>query len=170
MTDIILRTLRNKTKIMISVMILLLMPVVLLAQPAPMSQQDLALGGISIGDSTEKVVKTYGKPLNIKRHDQNNLEYSYKNIVFYFSKNNEVDYIKTLSSDDANLITTPRGIAVGNSVEDLVKAYGNAHQKDSLGNNIVGYIYGLRYSSFSLLFECDSSTNKIVRISLYDAV
>lgn len=140
------------------------------AAPAPgkLHPNQLALGGIHLGDSIDYVKSIYGKP-RIARFNNNNpayYEYDYGNglLIKFWNESNPKDVVDILVSE-RNGFATPAGIEVGMDADILLKLYGkpDAHH----ARNVIHYwtYYSsensMQYLQFTIM------TEKITEIKLH---
>lgn len=127
----------------------------------------IALGGIQIGSTKDRVRSIYGNPNSIKEHDDRNTrsmydgyveEWTYGNSFKIIFVNGKVDSISSMAK---NGIKTPEGIAVGDDIRKLYKTYGTANR--IAGDGIYNY-YSIDYYYLCISFKVKN--DKIVSISI----
>lgn len=104
----------------------------LLYQPAEARVPDsaLALGGISIGSTEAYVKATYGKPKTLTRtyyapRKSYIREYNYGNSFYISILESTGTVFRMMSMDHHNNVATPKGIKIGSTLQELLRAYGN---------------------------------------------
>lgn len=86
---------------------------------------EIMIGGITIGDSVEKVKEFYGTPESIYGNYLKPITYySYRHSGITFEIMNNTNSVSRITVGIPG-IKTPRGIQVGDSIEKLKKIYGN---------------------------------------------
>ena len=118
-------------KCILFLLLALLLPASLCAA-AEVPEEDVAIGGIRIGSTISYVESIYGEPNRIERPGGWNsfpdnpkvygIHYSYgSSVVMRFRADNETLYAMEVTED--NGFQTPRGIHVGSTRADIIRAY-----------------------------------------------
>ena len=97
---------------------------------ANISNDRMSIGGIKIGDNSQKVIKIFGEPKSITKKIQYNSDinkdYEFKKL--YYNDTFEIycddDIVTRVILSGANDITTFDGIKIGDSKEQMIKKYG----------------------------------------------
>lgn len=124
----------------------------------------LALGGIQIGASFERVLSIYGSPDNVKHLIGRNLSFWSGNSgeIWTYGDSFEITFIdgtaRVITSNLNNGIKTADGISVGDDAEKLWRIYGQAY---SSTKNAYLYCNSIIYIKFTMNGE------KISAISLF---
>lgn len=110
-------------------------------------EEEINIGGISIGSSLDYVEQIYGTPTSKKNFDDimgNGEIYYYNNklIISALNTKNGTTYVNDIVCRESNL-TTPSGFAVGTSYENVLKKYKKVEplSKDRVNNYKQNYIY-----------------------------
>jgi hypothetical protein len=123
---------------------------------------DLALGGVKVNMSKKDVLKAMGKPDRIDNDVKGFHErLSYGNNTTIMLTDNKVRFIETLSTK----YSTPRGLIVGDSKDELIRQYGepsNVLEDKATGNQIFDYDLSGEY----YLFHAEVKNNKIIRLQV----
>ncbi len=90
----------------------------------------LALGGISIGSTEAYVKATYGKPKTMSREyyaprKEYIHEYNYGDSFYISILESTGTVFRMMSMDHHNNVATPKGIKIGSTLQDVLRAYGN---------------------------------------------
>lgn len=97
---------------------------------ADISNDRMSIGGIKIGDSSQKVIKLFGEPKStikkIQYNSDTQKDYEFKKL--YYDDTFEVycadDIVTRVILSGKNEITTFDGIKIGDSKEQMIKKYG----------------------------------------------
>ena len=113
----------------------------------------MALGGIQLGSTKDRVRSIYGNPNNTKEYDSRNTrsmydgyieEWTYGNSFKITFVNGKIDNIKSTAK---NGIKTPDSISVGDDIRKLYKTYGTAKRSDG-----TSHIYYNDYNDVCMAF------------------
>lgn len=123
----------------------------------------LALGGIYLGDSVDKVYSVYGNP-RTKRNNGTIIEYDYGNglLITFWDEAQSKDVVE-IKVTEHNGFATPAGLEVGTHVDALYKLYGKADFHNA--RNVVHY---LKYcntenqNQYLLFTVCEDKITEIV--------
>ena len=127
----------------------------------------MALGGIQLGSTKERVRATYGNPNSIKEHDDRNTRSMYDGYVEEWTYGNSFKiifvngYAEDISSTAKNGIKTPDGISVGDDIRKLYKTFGTANRVT--GNGRYTY-YSIEYYYLCISFAVKD--DKIISIDI----
>lgn len=121
-----------------------------------LTMEDLQLGQLKLRMSSEEVTEALqAHPLQVIMEQNGLLEKRFYDGIELQLLSGEVSYIST-SSDQ---YVTPRGLKVGDSVEELIELYGTPSQ-------IYNNIYSFDFSDEYYLFHAEVKDGKIVRIQV----
>lgn len=140
---------------LIAILVLLTANLCLAAQ---LSDEDYALGGITLGDSANFVKSTYGEPDRVNRHGGTPSSGDVPLLIYYYGDSFVVGIEATtmqvvaLATSMDNGIETPRGVHVGSTLNDLQRAYGILPKAVPANN---GYCYSFGWAQISLEFYVD---------------
>lgn len=100
------------------------------AAEAQVPDSALALGGISIGSTEAYVKATYGKPKTLTREyyaprKSYIREYNYGDSFYISVLESTGTVFRMMSMDHHNNVSTPKGIKIGSTLQELLRAYGN---------------------------------------------
>ena len=105
------------------------------------SADQAAIGGISVGSSTEYIKGIYGEPNSI-RVDENSQNANTQ--TWYYGDTFHIDFINGLAScvvtSGNNGLSTPAGVTVGMKKKAITSNYGSPKTTDKYGNRAI-YTY-----------------------------
>lgn len=109
---------------------------------------EFCLGGISVkGTSTIEYVRSiYGEPQLVSKNDHS-AEYRYGDTVKIKTSTFGNERVFFIETTDNNGFSTPSGLAVGMTAEDMLDMYGDPRSERDLKNGGTCYVYGDKYRS-----------------------
>ena len=134
---------------------------------AEMPRKEMYLGGLTFGSPTAQMLRMYGNP----RNTEGGIEYLYN---CYYGKSVLIGYnayankIFKIVVKDNNGWNTPKGLAVGMTIDKALEMYGDA---DFLQNGDEKTVYAYFHKSgkqndFGLIILVDNATEKILQMNL----
>lgn len=153
-----------KKLLMLTIGMLFVLSTVCFADHLPDSE--FALGGISIkGDVTIDYVRSiYGEPQVVKR-SQHGAEYSYGDTVIIRTSmlnKNHIECVRSIQTTANNGFSTPSGLSVGMTVEDMLDMYGSPRSEGVSKDGGTRYIYGDKYRSGSVGIFIETNNQGII--------
>ena len=128
-----------------------------------LNASDLSMGGLTIGDSADKVYKVLGQPKTTRQGTQGRIHLDYEDIevILYQGK------IFTMISQTPEF-STPRGIREGSTLEDVFKKYGNDYKLSYYENDALYeyFINSVDGTPCLLRFAVHDSDVKVYYISI----
>ena len=128
-----------------------------------LNASDLSMGGLTIGDSENKVYKVLGQPKTTRQSTQGRVHLDYEDIevILYQGK------IFTMISQTPEF-STPRGIREGSTLEDVFKEYGNDYKLSYYENDALYeyFINSVDGTPCLLRFAVHDSDVKVYYISI----
>jgi hypothetical protein len=142
---------------------------VALAAPAAISAADLVVLGVPSNAKKADVIRSLGKPTAEKSLTKSMYEsaVSYGGVTFLFWENSGSSHIGCITIENRDA-TTARKVAVGDSVDKMLAAYGRDYKTRQGGGSLTyQYIWGRANSGdvHGLMFE--TKGGKIVGIVIY---
>ncbi len=134
---------------------------------AAMPRNEMYLGGLSYGSSTAQFLRMYGKPART----EGGVEHMY---TCYYGNSAQIGYaadinkIFSITITDNNGWNTPRGLAVGMTIDKAVELYGNP-DFEKYGAEKAAYVYfHSRGNShdFGFIIIFDNATAKILKLEI----
>ena len=99
-----------------------------------------AIGGISIGVSTEYIKEIYGDPNKIRIDNELNADSQ----TWYYGDTFQIDFVNGIATcivtSGNNGLTTPAGVTVGMRKKEMTSKYGSPSNSDKYGNRAI-YTY-----------------------------
>ena len=100
-----------------------------------------AIGGISVGSSTEYIKGIYGEPTKIRLDESSQATESQ---TWYYGDTFHIDFVNgtaaCITTSGNNGLTTPDGITVGMKKRKMTSKYGRPENTDKYGNRAI-YTY-----------------------------
>lgn len=142
---------------------------------AKMPPDEMCLGGIGYGTSTDKLFELHGEPEANYRGYETSATYVYGGenliLIHYNRETKKIHGLHTLKNVDW---TTPAGIGIGSNISDAVKLYGEPDIK-KVGKTKTAYCYAhekyddilKRYvRDFGFFIGVDNASGKIVELEI----
>ena len=130
---------------------------------AAMPRNEMYLGGLTFGSTTAQMLRMYGSPTKTEGGIEHLYDCTYgKSVkISYDAELNKIFKIKIL---DDNGWKTPRGLAVGMTIDKAVELYGNADfEKYANGKAVCAYFHNNgRANDFGFVIFVDNETDKIL--------
>lgn len=134
---------------------------------AAMSQKEMYLGGVTFGSSTPQLFRMYGFP----NKTEGGVEQLY---TCYYGDGVEISYnaynnkIFQIIVTENNGWKTPKGLAVGMTIDKAIELYGNADfEKYGEDKAVYAYFHSTgKANDFGLVILVDNATDKILRLEI----
>lgn len=134
---------------------------------AAMPQNEMYLGGLTFGSSTAKFLRMYGNPTKTEGGVEHLFSCYYGDTV-QINYAADINKIFSITITDNNGWHTPRGLAVGMTIDKAVEFYGNA-DFEKYGAEKAAYVYfhsrGNRHD-FGFVIIFDNATEKILKLEI----
>ena len=121
-----------------------------------------AIGGISVGSSTEYIKGIYGEPKSI-RIDENNTQ-DKDSQTWYYGDTFLIDFVNGIAScvitSGNNGLSTPAGVSVGMKKKVMKSKYGSPKTTEKYGNRAI-YTYQTDSGVDMMFVVCDDIISEI---------
>lgn len=122
----------------------------------PLSYADMAIGDIKMGDSSESISERYGKPSKKTIvHGNGAPEWIYEKHGFFV----DIDPVWAIRVTSPFKGSTPRGIHIGSTEEEVKKAYPDSYFN---ANGLTGLVQNSTDGAYQVVFELEKGVVKAI--------
>lgn len=134
---------------------------------AAMSRNEMYIGGLTFGSSTVQFLKMYGNPTVTEGGVEHLFSCKYGDSV-EISYNAEINKIFKITVTDNNGWKTPKGLAVGMTIDKALELYGDADFIKNGDEKTVYAYFHLRGNEkdFGFIIVVDNATEKILKLEI----
>ncbi len=126
-----------------SILVLIMILNISICSAKVFNADQAAIGGISVGSSTEYIKGIYGEPTKI-RFDENTQGTETETQTWYYGDTFHIDFVNgtaaCITTSGNNGLTTPDGVTVGMEKKKMTSKYGRPENTDKYGNRAI-YTY-----------------------------
>lgn len=134
---------------------------------AAMPRNEMYIGGLTFGSSTVQFLKMYGSPTVTEGGIEHLFSCKYGESV-EISYNAEINKIFKITVTDNNGWKTPKGLAVGMTIDKALELYGDADFVKNGDEKTVYAYFHLRGNEkdFGFIIVVDNATEKILKLEI----